>query len=306
MRSYVLLVPIAAVALSGAVMAVSAPGCAASSSDASGPMPSDDVGVVDGGVDSSVQLVEVGDDSGSPADLCGTPSCDPDVPAVCTPLVTDSGIDDGPADGGSVDAGDAASDAEAGSSISACRVVFRDNAVVSACAPAGKTGESTFCGSDDDCAPGLACVGEPGLGRCLRYCCHAYEDPSSADAGDRSHYCTPQPLAARSTQKVPVWVKLDNCTLLEDELQCSSGTTCTVVTNDGRTTCVPAGTGRDYASCAEEACDRGYVCLGSVDRRCRKLCKEADGTGCPGTSYCQHTSTLPLGYGICTGGDAGP
>jgi hypothetical protein len=130
----------------------------------------------------------------------------------------------------------------------------------------------------------------------------------AADAGGGAFYCTLQSLANGdpATDKVPVWVPLSNCTLLDDALQCLEGTTCSVVTNDGRTTCVPVGTGRDYASCAEEACDRGYVCLGSVDRRCRKLCKESEGAAaCADGAYCQKTPTIPDGYGICAGGDAG-
>ncbi len=190
----------------------------------------------------------------------------------------------------------------AGPTTNACRVVHRDDTILSACAPAGKIAEGEFCANDDGCAPGLACVGEPGLGRCFRYCCAVWTDKTLVpDAGGGTHYCTPRPLAARPLDKVPVWVKLDNCTLLEDQAQCPEGTTCTVVTNDGKTTCVPAGSGRDYASCAEEPCDRGYVCLGSSDRRCRKLCDEKD-PSCPGGAHCQRVPTIPTGYGICSGG----
>src|SRR5262249_45823084 len=144
-------------------------------------------------------------------------------------------------------------------------------------------------------------------GRCAPYCCAAFEDPVlAADAGAGTRYCTLRPLSADQDIKVPVWLNLDNCTLLDDALQCPGDTTCTVVTNDGRTTCVQVGTGRDYAPCDVEACDRGYVCLGSVDRRCRKLCKESEGTAaCAGGQYCQRAPTIPEGYGICAGGDAG-
>lgn len=252
------------------------------------------------GSDTRVQVIDVNDDVQMLANLCGEESfCDPDVAAFCTPLKSDAGASDAAADGS--DGGDA------GTTTLACRVVLRDNHSVAACAPAGAVTESNFCASDDECAPGLACVGEPGLGRCLRYCCKAWSMPAQGptDGGTATHYCTPQPLAARPTERIPVWVKLDNCTLLDDELQCAKGTTCTVVTNDGRTTCVPAGTGRDYASCAEEPCDRGYVCLGTVDRRCRKLCRESDTTACSGGGYCQKVPTIPTGYGICAGGDAG-
>jgi hypothetical protein len=251
----------------------------------------------DGSADTRFQVIDVRDEAATTAKLCGEEQlCDPDIAAICTPLMGDAASD----------TTDTMQMGDASGSTAACRIIKKDNKSVASCAPAGKTLESQFCSSDDDCAPGLTCTGEPGLGRCFRFCCHAWDDPGSIpDAGGGTHYCTPQPLAARPSEKVPVWVKLDNCTLLDDMLQCTEGKTCTVVTNDGRTSCVPAGTGRDYASCVTEACDRGYVCLGTVDRQCRKLCKETDPAGCPTGSYCQRVPTIPMGYGICSGGDAG-
>lgn len=290
-------------ALLSAVFAIAsvgsiAGGCSTSSdSDTvtdSGPEP-----CCDSSGDTRFQVIDVRDEAAVSMALCGEDQlCDPDVPAICTPLMSDAATDADANDGGQM--------GDASGSTSACRIVKKDNKSVASCAPAGKTLESQFCASDDDCAPGLTCTGEPGLGRCFRFCCKAWNEPGSiADAGGGTHYCTPQPLAARPSEKVPVWVKLDNCTLLDDMLQCTEGKTCTVVTNDGRTSCVPAGSGRDYASCAVEACDRGYVCLGTVDRQCRKLCKETDMAGCPTGSYCQRVPTIPMGYGICSGGDAG-
>jgi hypothetical protein len=270
-------------------------GCA-SESESSAPPP-DTAPEADAIDDTRVQVIDVRDDAGTSAALCGDEQlCDPDIAAICTPLSPDAGADTGATD--AVIDGSTASTA-------ACRVVKRENKSIAACAPAGKVLESQFCASDDECAPGLACVGV--LGRCLRYCCTAWSSPTQTpDAGGGTHYCTPRPLTARPSEKVPVWVKLDNCTLLDDALQCLEGTTCTVVTNDGRTTCVQAGTGRDYASCAEDPCDRGYVCLGTTERLCRKLCREAEGpAACPSGGYCQRVPTIPEGYGICTGGDAG-
>lgn len=298
-------------------------GCA-SESETSGAAPDAAAGAADATGDTRVHPVEVGEDAAGTTELCGEEKlCDPDIAAICTPLEPDAGgspdADDSPdvgsspdadaEDAGASDTADAVSDAPAGTgSVSACRVTKRENRTVAACAPAGKVLESQFCGSDDECAPGLACVGEPGLGRCLRYCCGAWTAPDlSPDAGGGTHYCTPKPLAARPSEKVPVWVKLDDCTLLEDELNCPEGTTCTVVTNDGRTTCVPAVPGqREWASCVEQGCDKGYVCLGTIDRRCRKLCRESEGAaGCAGGGYCQRVPTIPDGFGICSGGDAG-
>lgn len=283
-------------------------GCASQSDDSStGGMP--DASSDGGGTsDTRVQVIDVSEDVSALASLCGEERfCDPDVAAICTTLAIDGGASDGAPGSPDAPGSDAASDADAGAPATlACRIVLRENRSVAACAPSGSVTESNFCASDDECAPGLACVGLGGLGRCLRYCCAEWSTPSPPpDGGSATHYCTPQPLAARPTERIPVWVKLDNCTLLDDALQCAKGTTCTVVTNDGRTTCVPAGSGRDYASCATEPCDRGYVCLGTLDRRCRKLCRDGGTTECSGGAYCQKVPTIPTGFGVCSGGDAG-
>lgn len=273
---------------------------------------------------SDVREFEIGDDAEAPSDLCGTAAqrrCDPDLAAVCVSL-RDAGPsgdadteppDDAPdafvADGGTEDAaGDAdVQSADGGATISACRVVAGDLGPAAVCAPAGEIEESQFCRGDAECAPGLACVGEPGLGRCLRYCCAASRGGAApTDAGLATHYCTARPLSADPAVRVPVWIRLDDCTLLGDELQCPSGTTCSVVTDDGRTTCVRAGTARDHERCDQEPCDRGYVCLGRVERRCRKLCVVDKASECPSGGYCQPAPTMPEGYGICTAGDAGP
>jgi len=304
---YVALTVALAATTVGAAVGTVGTGCA---EDASPTEPGNDA-TTDAGApsDTRVQVIDVGDDAKTSGDLCGEERfCDPDIAAICTPAAVDAGSTDAVSDA-PADALDGEASVDAGSTTLACRIVLRDNHTVAACAPAGTVTESNFCASDDECAPGLACVGAPGLGRCLRYCCKAWSmaSPPSGDAGSVTHYCTPQPLVARPMERIPVWVKLDNCTLLDDELQCPKGTTCTVVTNDGRTTCVPAGPGRDFASCAEEPCDRGYVCLGTIERRCRKLCRDTPegSASCSGGGYCQKVPTIPTGYGICAGGDAG-
>ncbi len=289
-------------ALAGVAMAAST-----SCSTASDATPSGDSDLVDTGTDSRIQTFDIGDETPAKASLCGElERCDPDYPTICTVIAPkDSGIDDGASDASEAsDASDDAVDAVDDTtfdapSLLACRVVRIDNKLTAACAPAGKAGENDLCSSDDVCAPGLACVGDdPGAGRCLRYCCKEAASPSTKSG---THYCTPRRLAARTEDRVPVWVKLDNCTLLEDELQCPKGTACTVVTNDGKTTCVPRGTGRDGARCETDACDRGYVCMGSAERRCRKICVTGPkgSGGCADAGVCQALPTMPTGYGIC-------
>jgi hypothetical protein len=204
------------------------------------------------------------------------------------------------ADGGDRDAFDSAGSG----TLRACRVIRDKNQPVTACAPAGTAPKDAWCTSDADCRPGLTCVGTPS-GRCLAYCCTATasNDPCQADR----RYCTPLPLAERPTDRVPVCVEPDRCTLLarEPEERCPATTTCTVVTKYGDTSCVPVGTGRDLACCDTTACDEGYVCLGTAgDRRCRKLCHEGADTECA-TGACERVSSIPAGFGICSVADAG-
>ena len=277
--------------------------------------------------------------------LCGEPhegSCDPDQADLCTPR--DGGADAGPSDGagtdgpradlgtdlgpelGVDDAGDetavdtappppppppvddAATDGPAGDTFgsgtrTACRVVRLKNQPATACAAAGLGPIDAWCTSDADCAPGLGCVGEVPAARCLPYCCSA--GPGFDPCHAKGRYCTPLPLAARPTDRVPVCVEPDHCTLLSDVDTCQKGTTCTVVTSFGDTTCVPVGSCRDLQLCNNTACDRGYACLGpSADRRCRKLCHARHDEECP-AGKCETATSIPSGFGICAIADAG-
>src|SRR5262245_24053743 len=72
------------------------------------------------GGDTRVQVVDVRDDATPTVVLCGEEQlCDPDVPAICTPLKSDAAIDV------VVDAEDAGSDGSTAGSTSACRIVKR-------------------------------------------------------------------------------------------------------------------------------------------------------------------------------------
>jgi len=243
--------------------------------------------------------VPVGDDSVPALGLlCGSmDKCVPDDPSEC--VLADGGVDDAPT---------ADADATDGSATKlGCRVVHggKEN-VLSACAPAGLGVESSFCSSDADCAPGLGCVGNPGSGICLKFCCKA-ASPSDVICPS-THYCTPLPLAAPPYDKVPVCAKLDNCTLLEEPSSKCTATksTCTVVRNDGGTTCVPVGSGGECDDCKVSGCQANHACVGPSDnRRCRKLCHAGKDIECtPGR--CEGVPTIPTGFGLCTvGADAG-
>jgi hypothetical protein len=195
-------------------------------------------------------------------------------------------------------------DAFGSGSVRACRVTRVDNNLATVCAPAGVAPKDAWCLKDADCSPGLACVGYPAA-RCLPYCCDATPDHDPCHDDGRS-YCTPLPTAENKDDKVPVCVVPDDCTLLADpDDKCQAGTTCTVVTKWGDTSCVPVGPGLDLDCCNDDPCQRGYVCLGpSGDRHCRKLCHDGNDKECASGS-CQKASTIPTGFGICSVGDAG-
>jgi hypothetical protein len=264
-------------------------GCSYASSETATPTyhPSD---TGTGGGDA--QIIEVGSVDGGHVDLCGAVRrCDPDRADICSSVPVDAGLDAGS------DVGDAEVGVPDAPTLLACRVVREGGSVVSSCAAAGTAADSAYCTSDDDCRPGLACVGDPG--RCLPYCCGA---TAGADPCGKARYCATLAVAARPDDRVPVCAPLDNCPLLQDQDHCPTGSSCTVVRNDGATTCVPIGTGRDLQACP---CDRGYVCLGPEGNRlCRKLCNLGDQTAC-GAGTCEALSTIPTTFGICTAADGG-
>ncbi len=276
------------------------------------------------------QVFEVGDDAVASRDkLCGEldlGTCDPDRGEICTHLDAglDAGLDgggdsatpDGAPDGDAPEGGtlppdaafDAPYDAFGSGTTNACRVVKEANKAKTACAPAGVLLLDAICAIDADCAPGLACVGAISP-RCLPYCCGGTPELDPCHASGR--YCTPLPLAERPSDKVPVCVTPDNCTLLDNsgDICPKDVTTCTVVTKYGDTSCVPAaplGSGLDLACCDEtHPCALFYACLGPTGARaCRKLCHEGRDEECT-RGVCQKASTIPAGFGLCSVGDAG-
>ena len=109
----------------------------------------------------------------------------------------------------------------------------------------------------------------------------------------------PEPLA------VPVCVQADNCKLDDaypcDPTQaggctCPESKMCTVVRDDGTTSCVTPGSGRSGDACP---CAPSYFCSQGV-QTCVKVCKTDRSTDC-GTGRCQATAGFPTGFGLCTG-----
>jgi hypothetical protein len=102
---------------------------------------------------------------------------------------------------------------------------------------------------------------------------------------------------AEAAVKIPVCLPVQKCKPLEDQT-CSSGQTCTIVRDDGTTSCVDPGDGARGEACP---CAAGFVCS-KVNNTCLKLCRIGkDATDC-GVGSCQGgVMAYPEGIGICVG-----
>ena len=76
---------------------------------------------------------------------------------------------------------------------------------------------------------------------------------------------------------------------------------CTIVRNDGTTSCVTPGTGKRGAKCP---CAGGYVCAPATNS-CVKLCRIGnDAADCEGGGACQGgVMVYPEGFGVCVYSD---
>ena len=190
----------------------------------------------------------------------------------------------------------------AGEPVYACHVRRGEAGPVGQCELAGTGDVGEPCTSSHDCKPGLGCVGDLNAGQCLRFCC------GLEDECDSGRYCANRPLrddADPEPLAVPVCVQADNCKLDDpypcDPTQaggctCPESKMCTVVRDDGTTSCVTPGSGRSGDACP---CASGYFCSQGV-QTCVKVCKTDRSTDC-GTGRCQATAGFPTGFGLCTG-----
>ncbi len=206
--------------------------------------------------------------------------------ALCASLVTgcypDSMIDacNLPIDGG---ASGAESDA-ATTGAPACHVVGEDSDVHTACLPTKVGGMAgSTCSNATDCSPGFECVDD---GTCRHYCC------SGNSACSVNQFCDVRPTAQDPDSLVPVCMLELPCTLLEPG-DCAATEQCSVVREDGTTSCVPVGTALDRQPCDVEHCARGFVCIGPQGaRQCAPLCYTANPGVCDSGRTC--TGALPL------------
>ncbi len=258
---------------------------------------------------------------GSYAYLCGgdTASCVPGNVA-CTlidPAKNDAGIG-GNAPGGSATSGSSASSSGAGGNVGVggntgvggsstssgaggesdagvsamltCKLAPISGEAISGCAPAGDLAVGDPCQTAADCGVGLACVATPSGGLCRPYCCGPVE------ACPVDTYCAPV-LMAEAAVKIPVCLPAKKCKPLDDTT-CMDGQTCTIVRDDGTTSCVDPGEGSrgDFCPCAA-----GQVCS-KITNTCLKLCHIGSDTADCGAGSCQGgVMGYPDGIGICVG-----
>ena len=104
----------------------------------------------------------------------------------------------------------------------------------------------------------------------------------------------------------PVCVQADGCSLAEpfpcpagQSCTCSEGKACSIVREDGTTSCVTPGEGIAGDDCP---CAAGHVCSRATNE-CLKLCRlNATDNEC-GSGRCQGTSNFPDGFGVCVGSE---
>jgi hypothetical protein len=187
----------------------------------------------------------------------------------------------------------------------ACRVLpttpnATSGGVTPTCAPAGTSGDGSWCKSSSECAPTYDCVG---AGTCQRYCCSGNAE-CVAD-----QFCDIQPTIAASGLKIPVCMPVHpagGCTLL-DSTSCPATETCAVVRDDGSTSCVAVGTRKAGEECDTDHCGESLVCLGTPgERRCYQLCHTANTASVSECSTASQTACkggLPLfadpSVGVC-------
>jgi hypothetical protein len=181
----------------------------------------------------------------------------------------------------------------------ACRLVPEDGVASAQCLPVGHFEAGGPCQTSADCAAGLGCEAAPPQGGvCRQYCCGSVESCASGT------YCDARPMAESTGEgadsiAIPVCIPAMNCELLNERV-CPAGLTCTIVRDDGTTSCVTPG-----VSLAREACPcaSGFVCS-MLTNECKKLCRVDNGSQeCGIGGSCQGGSmAYPAGFGICVGG----
>jgi hypothetical protein len=185
----------------------------------------------------------------------------------------------------------AAADADTDANVNiapACHVVASSSTgkIQTACEPSMVAGMyASSCTQSTECSPGYECVAG---GTCRHYCC------SGNSACSDNQFCDVQPVAQSGTL-VPVCMTELPCVLLADgNGGCPPTEQCSVVRDNGVTSCVAVGTAQDGDDCEAAHCARGLVCLGALgSRRCEPLCYTGNPAVCTSTGR-TCVGTLPL------------
>ena len=182
----------------------------------------------------------------------------------------------------------------------ACRIVADSDGVnpEPVCATPGQASEGQPCQSSSDCAAALDCVvvGASSSPQCARYCCLGNSACSAVQ------FCDVEPLLSPMFTKVPVCVQMAHCELLSPTPAgtCTGDTTCSVVREDGQTSCVEVGNAAAGEPCDSLHCGVGLACLGtSGSRRCFKLCHTTASDECGAESCLGGAPLFSDGFGIC-------
>lgn len=163
------------------------------------------------------------------------------------------------------------------------------------CVAAGAAGEGEACDAQEDCASGLACLGEGTRAACARVCVPGVTE------GDPQNPC-PVPLLCAPVAP-EIGVCLASCTPFA-EAQCPDGGWCSPVgryydPDDGALehlvlvgTCIAGGTLAAGQACAlattgelpaDERCAEGLACDGAT---CLRICRGSAANGCPVGESC--------------------
>jgi hypothetical protein len=189
----------------------------------------------------------------------------------------------------------------------ACRVVATEpdatgTAQAPACTPAGSAGDGSWCKSSNECQAGFDCVG---AGTCQHYCCSGNtECGPELPVAVADEFCDIQATTQATGVEIPVCMPIHppgGCTLL-DPTACPATETCSVVRDDGSTSCVAIGGATAGQPCDKDHCAASLVCLGTPGARtCYQLCETSTSVECSTTQQCM--GGLPLfpdpSVGIC-------
>ena len=180
-----------------------------------------------------------------------------------------------------------------GGEVLTCKLTPTEMGVEGVCTAVGTKLANEVCQTAADCAEGLGC--EATSMKCRPYCCGLIEDCPLQT------YCAEVAMAEdpEANRPVPMCIPVKDCALLDDST-CAVGETCSIVREDGTTSCIPAGTGTTCAPCP---CAQGYICSKGLSV-CLKLCHTNRSNEC-GLGFCQGgASNYPADIGVCVGGEA--